>query len=250
MAEVQPIIIKRKKGGHAAAHGGAWKVAYADFVTAMMCFFLVMWLLGSDEATRAAVAEYFNNPTSAWRKDLTSSETMPLGDKTGAGENILNGNDGKTPDDLVQRPVKPYSNPETEGSKVAQLLEALLSDDSTMTLDEIKFSIPEDLLYAQGKTDVWNGGAEKILKNIGTLARKYKGRLSIQGAFDPAMNDGSTYEFKMARTVNVSHYLIEKNWAAEERIKTSVLEHRPADRDPSSGPSPHRLEFTLRRVLE
>ena len=49
MAEkkLQPIIIKRvKKGGH-AVHGGAWKIAYADFVTAMMAFFLLMWLLGS-----------------------------------------------------------------------------------------------------------------------------------------------------------------------------------------------------------
>ena len=49
MAEkkLQPIIVKRiKKGGH-AVHGGAWKIAYADFVTAMMAFFLLMWLLGS-----------------------------------------------------------------------------------------------------------------------------------------------------------------------------------------------------------
>jgi hypothetical protein len=45
--KLQPIIIKRvKKGGH-AVHGGAWKIAYADFVTAMMAFFLLMWLLGS-----------------------------------------------------------------------------------------------------------------------------------------------------------------------------------------------------------
>ena len=45
--KLQPIIVKRiKKGGH-AAHGGAWKIAYADFVTAMMAFFLLMWLLGS-----------------------------------------------------------------------------------------------------------------------------------------------------------------------------------------------------------
>ena len=45
--KLQPIIVKRiKKGGH-GAHGGAWKIAYADFVTAMMAFFLLMWLLGS-----------------------------------------------------------------------------------------------------------------------------------------------------------------------------------------------------------
>lgn len=61
---VQPIIVRRarrKKHGH---HGGAWKVAYADFVTAMMAFFLVMWLLGiGTREQRAAVSEYFKNPS-------------------------------------------------------------------------------------------------------------------------------------------------------------------------------------------
>ena len=65
MAEkkLQPIIIKRiKKGGH-AAHGGAWKIAYADFVTAMMAFFLLMWLLGSTaKGDLQGIADYFNSP--------------------------------------------------------------------------------------------------------------------------------------------------------------------------------------------
>ncbi|HEX2009490.1 MAG TPA: flagellar motor protein MotB [Roseateles sp.] len=61
--KLQPIIIKRvKKGGH-AAHGGAWKIAYADFVTAMMAFFLLMWLLGSTtEGDKKGIAEYFASP--------------------------------------------------------------------------------------------------------------------------------------------------------------------------------------------
>src|ERR1700741_825321 len=61
------IIIKKKKaGGHGGHHGGAWKVAYADFVTAMMAFFLVMWLLGvGSRQQRAAIAEYFKNPSMA-----------------------------------------------------------------------------------------------------------------------------------------------------------------------------------------
>lgn len=65
MAEkkLQPIIVKRiKKGGH-AAHGGAWKIAYADFVTAMMAFFLLMWLLGSTaKGELQGIADYFNAP--------------------------------------------------------------------------------------------------------------------------------------------------------------------------------------------
>lgn len=61
--KLQPIIVKRvKKGGH-AAHGGAWKIAYADFVTAMMAFFLMMWLIGSTtEGDRKGIAAYFNAP--------------------------------------------------------------------------------------------------------------------------------------------------------------------------------------------
>jgi len=62
--DVRPIVIKRIKkvaGGH---HGGAWKLAYADFVTAMMAFFLLMWLLGSTaSADLQGIADYFNNPS-------------------------------------------------------------------------------------------------------------------------------------------------------------------------------------------
>lgn len=61
--KLQPIIIKRvKKGGH-GAHGGAWKIAYADFMTAMMAFFLLMWLLGSTaEGDLQGIAAYFQSP--------------------------------------------------------------------------------------------------------------------------------------------------------------------------------------------
>jgi chemotaxis protein MotB len=61
--KLQPIIIKRvKKGGH-GHHGGAWKIAYADFVTAMMAFFLLMWLLGSTtEGDKKGIADFFNTP--------------------------------------------------------------------------------------------------------------------------------------------------------------------------------------------
>jgi len=61
--KLQPIIVKKiKKGGH-GVHGGAWKIAYADFVTAMMAFFLLMWLLGSTtEGDKKGLADYFSQP--------------------------------------------------------------------------------------------------------------------------------------------------------------------------------------------
>src|SRR6202051_1549393 len=58
----QPIIVIKKNGGHGGHHGGAWKVAYADFVTAMMALFIVLWLMGASEKVKKAVAGYFNDP--------------------------------------------------------------------------------------------------------------------------------------------------------------------------------------------
>jgi chemotaxis protein MotB len=83
MAE-PPIIVKKviKKKGH-GHHGGAWKLAYADFVTAMMAFFLLMWLLGStDEATKKGISEYFQDPYEASRVDKGVVPTLDEIDPT------------------------------------------------------------------------------------------------------------------------------------------------------------------------
>jgi chemotaxis protein MotB len=60
--KAQPIIVIKKKSAHGGHHGGAWKVAYADFVTAMMSLFIVLWLMNSSEKIKKAVAGYFNDP--------------------------------------------------------------------------------------------------------------------------------------------------------------------------------------------
>lgn len=70
--EQQPIIIIKKRGGHDGGHGGSWKVAYADFVTAMMAFFLVMWLVSQDQVIKENVAGYFNDPVN-WGKSGKNS---------------------------------------------------------------------------------------------------------------------------------------------------------------------------------
>ena len=81
--KLQPIIIKRvKKGGH-AVHGGAWKIAYADFVTAMMAFFLLMWLLGStSEGDKKGISDYFQSPLKV---------AMQGGSGAGASNSVVNG---------------------------------------------------------------------------------------------------------------------------------------------------------------
>jgi chemotaxis protein MotB len=81
MADEQPIIIK-KKGGHAGHHGGAWKVAYADFVTAMMALFIVLWLMNSSKPVQEAVGGYFRDPHGVAQKKGTAlggaGETAPV----------------------------------------------------------------------------------------------------------------------------------------------------------------------------
>jgi len=67
MQETPIIIIKRPNKHHAPHHGGAWKVAYADFVTAMMALFIVLWLLSSSEQVQKAVGGYFSDPTGKGR---------------------------------------------------------------------------------------------------------------------------------------------------------------------------------------
>src|SRR5271165_217237 len=69
MADTKPpIIVIKKKVGHGGHHGGAWKVAYADFVTAMMALFIVLWLLSSSKQVQEAVGGYFRDPTGNSKK--------------------------------------------------------------------------------------------------------------------------------------------------------------------------------------
>ncbi len=87
----QPIVIKKIVAGGHGHHGGAWKVAYADFVTAMMAFFLLLWLLGiTDDAKRDGISDYFKNPAgikgiggaSTSMIKLGGAKEMPRGDRT------------------------------------------------------------------------------------------------------------------------------------------------------------------------
>ena len=75
-----PIIIIKKKGGHGGHHGGAWKVAYADFVTAMMALFIVLWLMNSSQKIQVAVSGYFKDPSGSSKKVGTGL--------AGTGENL------------------------------------------------------------------------------------------------------------------------------------------------------------------
>jgi chemotaxis protein MotB len=97
MDKTRPIIILKKKGGHGGHHGGAWKVAYADFVTAMMSLFIVLWLLNTSKPVKEAIAGYFKDPSGTASKMGTAL--------SGAGENFILTKDNmpKLKDQLEQK---------------------------------------------------------------------------------------------------------------------------------------------------
>src|SRR5271163_3907818 len=82
MPDKRPIIVIKKVSGHGGHHGGAWKVAYADFVTAMMALFLVLWLMNSSKPVQEAVGGYFRDPHGVAQKRWTALggavETAPV----------------------------------------------------------------------------------------------------------------------------------------------------------------------------
>jgi chemotaxis protein MotB len=92
----QPIIIIKKKSGHGGHHGGAWKVAYADFVTAMMALFIVLWLMNANPDVQKAVGGYFKDPSGT--ADKTGSNLAG----TGAGLTVTKQNMEKLKEKLEQ----------------------------------------------------------------------------------------------------------------------------------------------------
>lgn len=125
-----PIIIKKKKviqgGGH---HGGAWKVAYADFVTAMMAFFLLMWLLNATtEKQRKGIADYFN-------------PTIPVNRISGGGDGAFGGDSVFTDETLSQNgtgaaqatPISDPSSSDDDGDDQAKEAQALEEVQSLLT---------------------------------------------------------------------------------------------------------------------
>jgi len=134
MAETKPTVIVRrvKKAGHAAHHGGSWKVAYADFVTAMMAFFLVLWLMAStSKPERAAISEYFRNPSPLVGSSATPAPGMagPGGASTsmiklGGATDVSRGNSN----DPFQNQQESITQPVDEQQRDKQQLEALMKE--------------------------------------------------------------------------------------------------------------------------
>jgi len=142
--DLRPIVIKRIKKGGAAHHGGAWKIAYADFVTAMMAFFLLMWLLGSTaNGDLKGIADYFQNPLK-----VSMSGGSGAGDATSilkGGGKSLTSTSGQVKDGDVEA-VQKKKSPNTRDAKTEDLRKEFERRER-MSLSELKGNI-EKLIEA------------------------------------------------------------------------------------------------------
>ncbi|MFZ5425566.1 MAG: flagellar motor protein MotB [Thermodesulfobacteriota bacterium] len=191
--EHKKIIIKKvKKGGHGGHHGGSWKVAYADFVTAMMAFFLVMWLVNSVTVEkREQIAQYFR-----------SFSLLDTGGKPGLipATDLSQVTPDQNPPNIVEPisetpagPAKELSEAEKAAQAVKEAIEAETPDLKEQIIvkteaDKLIIEVTEDAkgkpLFALGKADL-TADAKRALAAVAPQAAKAaKGKLTIEGHTD------------------------------------------------------------------
>ncbi|MGZ4959837.1 MAG: flagellar motor protein MotB [Methylomonas sp.] len=245
MAE-QPIIIKKikKKAGH-GHHGGAWKIAYADFVTAMMAFFLLMWLLGStDEKTKKGISEYFQNPFGV---AITTGGGEGNGDRTniiqGGGSDLKSQDEGQVHKGEEVPPPPPPEDiakiaEEQEKKKLEELqqkIEEMVKANPTLAeyKDQIKLErTPEGLkiqivdaqnrpMFKLAKSSI-ESYAQTILRELAPVINELPNKVSINGHTDalpyPANKSGySNWELSTDRA-NVARHELTQGGLAEEKV--------------------------------
>lgn len=241
------IIIKRKKGGHAHAHhGGSWKVAYADFVTAMMAFFLVMWIVGMDDKAKESIQGYFSNP---------------VGFKKGFGSGSSPLASGQTPVAFSRvSPVPPDRIAEEHAmNAVAERLQSALSGadleglkdhiDVSITFEGLRIEFGEGLIgdatFASGSA-VMTEPMFRALAVLGAEIAPLPNSLIIEGHTDgvPLQRPGgySNWELSSDRA-NAARRALQTQGVASARI-ASVRGF--ADRTPKIGDFP--LDPRNRRI--
>jgi chemotaxis protein MotB len=214
---VQPVIIVRKKAGHHPHHGGAWKVAYADFVTAMMAFFMVMWLVGSSPQIKAGVGGYFRDP---------------IGGLDG-GRGVLPGADSID----VPKPQGPIDSANEERARLEAVVESIRevmdANPSFQGLkDQVEFTVtPEGLridLIEKSESSFFDSGSaslrgesERLLAAIAKELGPIKHDLDIEGHTDSAQymvsDKYSNWELSADRA-NAARRVIERNGVEPKQI--------------------------------
>jgi len=169
--KAQPIIVIKKKGGHGGGHhGGAWKVAYADFVTAMMSLFIVLWLMNSSEKIKKSVAGYFNDP----KGTSTLKGTTMTG--TGATVAIATVNNLQNLKEKLEQEIKARKDLE----KLSKQIEI------TITPEGLRIELIEGkngTFYESGSARLSDSGQE-LLALLATELKTLPNNLLIEGHTD------------------------------------------------------------------
>jgi chemotaxis protein MotB len=209
-AKGQPIIVIKKKGGHGGHHGGAWKVAYADFVTAMMALFIVLWLTSQSDPVKKAVAGYFNDP-----KGLSTLLGTTL---TGTGK-------GATP-----APEQNQKQLEALKEKLEQEIQSIKELEKLKKQIEITIT-PEGLRIEllEGKDGTfYQSGSAKLSPNgqelLALLAKELKtlpNQLQIEGHTDatPYSNDADYGNWELsADRANSARRLLQQDGVRTDQV--------------------------------
>jgi chemotaxis protein MotB len=166
-----PVIIIHKKGGghHDDEHGGAWKVAYADFVTAMMALFIVLWLLSASEKVQKAVGGYFQDPTGSGKQTGTT--------RSGVGETLsLNEKQLNQIKEKVQQAMKQIPALKNMENQIRM----------TVTAEGLRIDLLETkggLFFENGDPKPTGAGGE-LLKVLATELAKMPNKIVIEGHTD------------------------------------------------------------------
>jgi chemotaxis protein MotB len=172
-----PIIIKRK-AAHAGHHGGAWKVAYADFVTAMMALFIVLWLMNSSKQIQVAVGGYF--------KDPSGSAKMVGSNMHGSGENFsLTKDNMPLLRDQLQQAIRKVANFEKLSKQV----------EMTITAEGLRIELMESkegTFFEVGKSKP-NASGQQLLSALAAEIGRLPNRVYIEGHTDAKPYDSPTY---------------------------------------------------------
>lgn len=249
--EKAPIIIKKiKKGGH-GGHGGAWKVAFADFMTAMMCFFLVMWLMGSDEETKKAIADYFTTAT------IFKGGSDSVG-KTGSAPNtsysLLNGQEGGFEEKNVSEPARPRPVFLQEHKVLSQLVTELF-DGNAFSADYnaefLKFAIPGNLVFQWGSVEISYEG-KQYLKKLAEVFKNYEGSVSIIGHTEKGEGETeqANWELAFKRAMAIRNSLIKDFTVRPDQlvpVANAGNDSPPPESPDGKNTNPNRrVEFILR----
>jgi len=168
----RPIIIFKKRGRHGGAHhgGGAWKVAYADFVTAMMALFIVLWLLNTSSQIQESVSGYFKDPAGFGKKEGTGMQ--------GSGENFI-----LTGDNMDQLKTELQKAVRSLGSNFDQLKDQI---EMTVTGEGLRIELLEagKGTFFDVASDEPTKNGEALLIKLGMELGKLPNKVSIEGHTD------------------------------------------------------------------